>query len=78
MGLGWEVFISRQVEGEETLAVYQAGFAGLKWLDELVKVGKAEDLGGNGYPMRYTAKASVIITSAHVLPSRTLYCLYWG
>ena len=44
-----------------TLAVWQTGLAGLTWLDELVKKGHAIDLGGNGYPSEYSAKASHII-----------------
>ena len=33
------------------------GLGGLRWIDDLVKEGKAVDLGGNGYPLRYTALA---------------------
>jgi hypothetical protein len=38
-----------------------AGLGGLDWLDSLVKDGKAVDLGGNGYPVRYTAAAADIL-----------------
>ncbi len=33
---------------------------GRQWLDDLVRAGKAIDLGGNDYPSRYTAKAEVL------------------
>lgn len=33
------------------------GFHGLDWIDDLAKAGKAKDLGGNGYPLRYTTLA---------------------
>jgi len=31
------------------------------WIDELVKLGKAMDLGGNGYPSKFTAIAEELI-----------------
>jgi hypothetical protein len=59
--LGWHVSVYRQKDGGSSpatfptpegtrLAVWQTGIGGLDWLDELVKAGKAIDLGGNGYP----------------------------
>lgn len=70
--LGWHVAVYRQKEGflspakwetpEGTrLAVWQTGIGGLDWLDELVKAGKAINLGGNGYPGRYTANAECVV-----------------
>jgi hypothetical protein len=70
--LGWHVSIYRQADGggspakdRETdaarIAVWQTGWNGLEWLDELVRAGKAVDLGGNGYPSRYTAPAEHVI-----------------
>jgi hypothetical protein len=64
--LGWHISVYRQADGgtepatSETspgtrLAVWQTSFDGLRWLDELAAEGKALDLGGNGYPTRYTA-----------------------
>jgi hypothetical protein len=35
--------------------------SGLSWPDELVKRGKAIDLGGNGYPLKYSAIAECVI-----------------
>ena len=71
MPLGWHIRVCRQSDGgvspatadspEGTLlARWEAGLNGLDWLDELVKEGKAIDLGGNGYPCRYTAAAEYL------------------
>jgi hypothetical protein len=43
------------------LAVWQTGLGGLDWIQELVEANKATDLGGNGYPCRYTATAGNLI-----------------
>jgi hypothetical protein len=43
------------------VAVWQTGLGGLDWLDDLVKAGKAIDLGGNGYPNRYTAMVEYLV-----------------
>jgi len=43
------------------LAVWQTGFRGLDWLEELVNAGKAINLGGIGFPCRYTATAEHLI-----------------
>jgi hypothetical protein len=43
------------------LAEWQTGLGGRDWLEELVKAGKAINLGGNGYPCRYTATAEYLI-----------------
>jgi hypothetical protein len=70
--LGWHISIYRQADGGESpatfaspegtrLAVWQTGVGGLDWLDNLVKVGSAIGLGGNGYPVRYTATAEHLV-----------------
>jgi hypothetical protein len=71
--LGWHISVYRQKDGglspatAETphgsrLAVWQTGVGGLGWLDELVKAGKAINLGENGgYPCRYTATAECLV-----------------
>ena len=70
--LGWHISVYRQPGGGEQpataeseqgtrLAVWQASFNGLQWLDELVKAGKAINLGGNGYPCRYTLQAANLV-----------------
>jgi hypothetical protein len=72
--LGWSIFISRLTRGNQTpatadsepgesLASWTAGgLSGLDWIDTLVKSNNAIDLGGNGYPIKYTALAH------HILP----------
>ena len=37
------------------------GFRGLDWIENLVSEAKAEDLGCNGYPLYYKAKAQFIL-----------------
>jgi hypothetical protein len=70
--LGWHISVYRQTNGGASpataespegarLAVWQTGLGGLEWIDELVKAGRAIDLGGNGYPCRYTATAEYLI-----------------
>jgi hypothetical protein len=70
--LGWCISVCRQNDtcispatdstplGAQ-IATWQTGLGGLDWLNALVKVGKAVDLGGNGYPCRYTATAEHLI-----------------
>ena len=66
--LGYHISIYRQVDGGASaaafatphgtrVAVWQTGIGGLDWLSEMLKAGKAIDLGGNGYPYRFTATA---------------------
>ncbi len=73
--LGWHVSVYRLEDGgawpgtvdsrlSTRLAVWQTSdvhVIGLDWLDELVKAGNAIDLGGDGYPNRYTARAKYLI-----------------
>src|SRR5687768_16772212 len=72
MMLGWNISVYRLMEKGEVpatakspegmrLAVWQTGPRGLDWIDELVKEGKAINLGGDGYPYRYTATAEHLI-----------------
>jgi hypothetical protein len=72
MPLGWHISVYRQqTDGSAPaafgaphgtrLAVWQAALGGLGWLDELVKLQKAIDLGGNGYPREYTAMVIHIV-----------------
>jgi hypothetical protein len=74
--LGWHISVYRQQNGGTSpasfgaehgtrLAVWQTGLSGLDWIDDLVKQQKAIRLGGNGYPLEFTAmtthlKASLI------------------
>lgn len=70
--LGWHISVFRQTDGGSSparadsgqgthLAVWQTDLGGLDWLDELVKNGRAIDLGGDGYPNGYTAQAQSLI-----------------
>jgi hypothetical protein len=70
--LGWHISIYRQTDegaspasakspGGTRIAVWQASLDALEWLNELVKAGRAIDLGGNGYPCRYTVTAEYLI-----------------
>jgi hypothetical protein len=74
--LGWNISVYRQTnEGnspatEDSLmgtrvAIWQTGLDGLDWIQALVKDAKAIDLGGTGYPWRFTAK------SEHLIPRIT-------
>lgn len=66
--LGWNISIFLQKDDAELpgpvepqvgklLATWRAGLDGLDWIDELVRQGKATDLGGDGYPRRYGTTA---------------------
>ena len=77
--LGWDISVCRQVNRGVSpasadspegvlLASWQAGLGGLDWLKELVKDGKAVDLGGNGYPCRYTATAEYLFPRLSGMP----------
>ncbi len=69
--IGYSIAIYEFVEGmditsisndKEALATWTSGgFGGLDWIDNLVRESKAEDLGGNGYPLYYKAKAQFIL-----------------
>jgi len=70
--LGWHISIFRQPDGGAApatmesakgarLAVWQTGLDGLRWLEQLVQPGNAIALGGNGYPVRYTAMAEFLL-----------------
>lgn len=63
--LGWDVFVYRPVAGAKDdrvlLARWSTSVFGLSWIDDLVKQGRAEDLGGDGYPCRYSARADVLL-----------------
>jgi hypothetical protein len=79
--LGWWIGIYRQEESSllppkyetalgASLADWQTGIHGLDWLDDLVKAGNAIDLGGNGYPCRYTATARYLLPHIISPPNR--------
>ena len=71
MPLGWNIGVYRQQNAVRLRhhsgrrpgldLLWQTGVGGLKWLDDLVSQKKAVSLGGNGYPVEYTAMAGYII-----------------
>ena len=58
--LGWQIIV-RKESSENSLASWTSGLGGTDWLYKLVKEDRAKDLGGNGYPNNYLAKASEIL-----------------
>jgi hypothetical protein len=77
--LGWMIYVNRQLDGGINpgtpgcpcgphLAVWQTGLGGLDWLNALAEQGKAINLGGNGYPLWYTARAKELISFVAVNP----------
>ena len=70
--LGWSISVHRQLQGGARpalrdsavgppLAVWQTGHRGLDWIDVLVKEGRAVALGGDGYPLFFTAQAEQLL-----------------
>ena len=69
--IGFSISIYEFVEGagitsisndNEPLATWiSGGFDGLDWIDNLVSQAKAEDLGGNGYPLYYKVQAQFVL-----------------
>jgi hypothetical protein len=69
--LGWHIFIHRRVspataghllDAKSALASWEAGIGGLDWIEALVEAGSASCLGGDGYPISYTARAADVIS----------------
>lgn len=58
--LGWLVIVTRH-GSNATVARWETSVFGLKWLDDLVESHRAVDLGGNGYPKRYSIAAGVLL-----------------
>jgi hypothetical protein len=73
--LGWYFCILRSAEASPgltannslQLASWEAGLGGTKWIDDLVSSGTATDLGGNGYPNRYSAQANDLVAALRAL-----------
>lgn len=64
---GWELFVLTQPPPRDSsysesdiLARWMTGINGLEWLSELVTQGRAQDLGGEGYPCSYSIAAGVL------------------
>jgi hypothetical protein len=65
--LGWQVFVLNESDvDKKSMISWSTGFDGLDWLDELVKQGLAQDLGGSGYPSYYKAKAQVVLKALSI------------
>jgi hypothetical protein len=74
--LGWFISVYRMKNGGKApaapgsassaqgkrLASWQAGWGGIDWIEELVKQGKALNLGGDGYPVWFTASAEHLVS----------------
>jgi hypothetical protein len=69
---GWWIAVFRQAQGGHVpasadgelgtrLAVWQTPPNGLNWLNELVRAGDAIALGGNGYPLWFTARSDQLL-----------------
>ena len=69
--IGYSISVYEFIEGiditsisndNEALATWTSGgFGGLDWIDYLVSEGKAEDLGGNGYPDYYKVQVQFVL-----------------
>ena len=82
--LGWHISLLRQQDSgrlepatfesksDTRVAVWQTGLHGLDWLDDLSKEGRIVSLGGNGYPIRYTGKASELLPRVGGKPPEAL------
>jgi hypothetical protein len=76
--LGWWISIERNDKDvspsdsrtEGVLATWETGLNGLEWLKGLVQNGQAVCLGGNGYPLRYSATAAAIAAAVASGPPR--------
>ena len=48
-------------KSDDLIAHWRTGMSGTNWLDQLVKEGHASDLGGDGYPCKYSVTAGVLL-----------------
>jgi hypothetical protein len=85
--LGWDVIVYKQADGGNSpansesergnsIAAWLTEMNGLNWLEALVKAGNAMDLGGNGYPLAFTATAEDLIPRFVQGPPLALKTLY--
>lgn len=65
--MGWWIVVSQgqpdgvMIDKVDTLASWETGLSGLRWLNNLVASGKARKLRGDGYPNRYEARAADVL-----------------
>ena len=85
--LGWEVIVYRLADGGSSpakpesargnkIASWLTAMDGLNWIDALVGSGKAFGLGGNGYPLAFTATAEDLIPRFIQGPPQALETFY--
>lgn len=68
--IGWWFVIAAQTPEERAAAIdrkeailanWETSVGGIRWIEKLVKEGKATQLLAGGYPNRYTTKADVVL-----------------
>lgn len=65
--VGWWFVVSDgqpegvMIEKGNTLATWEAGTSGTRWLNDLVAAGKAQKLRGDGYPSRWQGRAAEVL-----------------
>ena len=76
--LGWFIIISTATPDEmrfsgrnqdKTLATWEAGIGGARWLRRLVEEGRAIELRADGYPCRYAALAKDVLPFLEIGPA---------
>ena len=86
--LGWHIIVFKQTDGGmspatmesatgQRIAAWTTGSTGLNWLDTLAKTGKAIELGGSGYPLRFTGTAANLVPSVVPRPPEALTETIW-
>jgi len=56
--MGWEIIVTHK---KEKIASWMTGWQGTDWIRDLVKEGKAQDLGANGgFPHAFSVQAKVL------------------
>jgi hypothetical protein len=53
--------LSKEASAPYMLANWEVGVSGLRWLNELVDAGKAQQLKNGSYPNRYVCKAADVL-----------------
>ena len=64
--MGWWITVTKgsiadELPEDATLASWEVGSGGLRWLDDLVVAGRAQKLRGDGFPTRYEARAADVL-----------------
>lgn len=61
-GVQFQAFNMEQAE-RQRIAVWQTGWSGLDWIEEILQSGNGHQFGASGYPNRY------LIQARHVVPT---------